>query len=169
MQSMVQGFRREFQMQYELTVKGTAAELAQFLSIAESLGLQSQNDEAEAIPISDTSQSLAEFVSGLSREGRYLLNIIASNSPPHGDGVTDENLRDTLRDIRGMWGTGDPDNVELVQVYGVIGGIARRWSSIFPDQSSNPFRKQQVGPLDVYILNRQLAGSLRQALGDEDE
>ena len=152
-----------------MTIKGTAAELAQFLSIADSLGLQSQNDEAEELQISDPNQSLNHFASGLSREGRYLLHIIASNSPPYGDGVTDESLRDTLRDIRGMWGTGDPGNVELVQVYGVIGGIARRWSSIFPGQSSNPFRKQQVGPLDVYILNRQLAESLRQILSDQDE
>ena len=67
---------------------------------------------------------------------------------------------DTLEDIRGMWRTGDPDRVELVHVYGVIGGIARRWASTFANGATNPFKKQQAGARDVYVLNSTLANEL---------
>ena len=147
-------------MQYELTIKGTATELSQLLSTVESLGLGASGTEPGKAADKHRSELITDFVSGLSREGRYILGIIKANSPPVANGVTEQNLKDCLEDIRGMWRAGDPDRVELVHVYGVIGGIARRWASTFDNGATNPFKKQQAGARDVYVLNSTLANEL---------
>ena len=147
-------------MQYELTIKGTATELSQLLSTVESLGLEVSGTEPGKAADKHRSELITDFVSGLSREGRYILGIIKANSPPVANGVTEQNLKDCLEDIRGMWRTGDPDRVELVHVYGVIGGIARRWAAIFRNDATNPFKKQQIEDSDVYVLSSTLASEL---------
>ncbi|MQF64446.1 hypothetical protein FIM03_04035 [SAR202 cluster bacterium AD-802-L14_MRT_200m] len=148
-------------MQYELTIKGTAAELGQLLSTVESLGLEVSGTDPGMAADKNKRELLADFVSGLSREGKYILDFICSNCPPYGNGVTEESIKDTLEDIRGMWRIGDPGRVELVHVYGVIGGIARRWASTFDNGATNPFKKQQAGARDVYVLNSTFANELR--------
>ena len=159
--TLILGFTKDCpHMQYELTIKGTATELGQLLSTVESLGLEVSGTEPGKAADKHKRELLADFVSGLSREGKYILDFIHSNSPPTGNGVTEESIRDTLEDIRGMWRTGDPDRVELVHVYGVIGGIARRWASTFNNGATNPFKKQQAGARDVYVLNSTLANEL---------
>ena len=131
-------------MQYELTIKGTAAELVQLLSTVESLGLEVSGTDPGKVADKHKRELLADFVSGLSREGKYILDFICSNCPPYGNGVTEESIKDTLEDIRGMWRIGDPGRVELVHVYGVIGGIARRWASTFDNGATNPFKNPDL-------------------------
>ena len=165
--ALILGFTKDCpHMQYELTIKGTATELGQLLSTVESLGLEVSGTEPGKATDKHKRELLTDFVSGLSREGRYILGFIQSNSPPHGNGVTEESIRETLEDIRGMWRTGDPERVELVHVYGVIGGIARRWSSTFDSGATNPLKKQQVGARDVYVLSSTLANELAAVFKD---
>ena len=131
-------------MEFELTIRGDSTELERvirFINQSEtSVKLESEIDlDAAAF----------DFVQGLKDDAPSVLRKIV-NSSLDGKGLPEQELERLLGR----------------SPYGVVGGLARRWSSIAGAEFGTPFRKQGSGDVGVYLLSRPLANSLSTALGD---
>ncbi len=131
-------------MELELTVRGTADEIRQVL---DSLSAITDHTRTATPNLGET---VEHFVSELSPEGALVLRAMVRGALGPDGGATEQEIEHKLRK----------------NPYGVIGGLARRWSSMQgPTFDSPPFRKKRGS----YRLPRELAKQLEHRLPDIPE
>ena len=131
-------------MEYELTIKGTAAEMERIFRLLK------QPDTPSSVESEVNLDVVAlDFVKNLSPEATQVLRLLV-DATISGTGLPE-------RDIAAM---------RDKPPYGVMGGLGRRWSSIAGLEFGTPFRKQGSGGRGIYQLDQPLAASLSIALGD---
>jgi hypothetical protein len=145
-------------MKYELTIRGSAGELAEVLSFMNGRNTAG-TDRRQVVPDSEFDR-LDEYVSRLGGDGRAFLQAIANASVGDTRGVAETELMTILRGRRGA----DGKLVRMSLLYGVIGGLGRRWTSVFGDEYGTPFRARKVDGANYYRLEQQLAARVIELL-----
>ena len=136
-------------MELELRIRGDATEIEQVVKLLKGIGQPGVVTRNESLD-----DFAREFVGGdLSEEGRGALKKIIEKSID-GPGATESELKDVLG------GT----SIDITFVYGVMGGLGRRWSAIVGPEHGTPFRKNKS--LGTYQLPHELAIVLQGALGE---
>ena len=145
-------------MEYELTIRGSAEELAEVLSFMN--GRNTAGTDSHLVVPASESDRLDEYVSRLGEDGRAFLQAIASASVSDSMGVAETELMTILRGLR----RADDKRPRMSLLYGVIGGLGRRWTSVFGDEYGTPFRARKVDGANYYRLEQQLAARVIELL-----
>jgi hypothetical protein len=138
-------------MDYELTIRGSAEELSDVLNFLNGRDTAG-TDRQLVIPCSEIDR-LDEYVSGLGADGHAFLKAIAMASVDNSIGVAESELLSILGDLKQQSGV----SLSMPLLYGVIGGLGRRWTSVFGDEYGTPFRARKVDGANYYRLDQQLA------------
>ena len=143
-------------MDYELTIRGSVEEMSEVLSFLNSRNTAGTDRQ---LVVSDSEiDGLDEYVSRLAEDGRAFLQAIANASVSDSRGVAEAELMTILEGLR----RGESTKPSLL--YGVIGGLGRRWTSVFGDEYGTPFRARKVGGANYYRLDQQLAARVIELL-----
>ena len=130
-------------MELELKIRGDSAELERVIRFIN----QTETSVKRESGI-DLDTAVFDFVQGLREDAPAVIRLFVDASTD-GSGLPEYEIEKLLGR----------------KPYGVVGGLARRWSSIAGSEFGTPFRKQGSGSDGVYRLSQELAASLSKALG----
>ena len=136
-------------MELELRIRGDSAEIEQAIGLLRGIRQSSFSSRHESLD--DLARVFAR--DDLSEEGKTVLKLIIEKSL-NGSGATESELKEVL----------GGSSIDNSFVYGVMGGLGRRWSSIAGPEHDTPFRKNRS--LGTYLLPVDLATSLAKAFGE---